>query len=350
MMAERRYGFRFNGVEGGLLLGGVLLTSFLIFVSGVYVGREVAGRKGIVQSQQVLRVPVAAYSDPAVTARAPVPSDTASSRVAVNTPLTWPVAKEKIVPPVPLEPSVTKSEEPQSRERAKAESTPTRVTAPVAPVNVPRTTHSQAVKEETLSPRTKPAAEPLAPKVPVAVASRSERNERAAVTQSPRIEARTPVAQPSRIGAEARRPVTQNPRSEAVEKKPTNVTVANMERAESAARPRVPAPETKRVATEKSVDKSKETKPMLAAAKKTEKLVAGWRVQVGATTYQETAQDMARELRELGYEPMVSKVQMNGETLYRVRIGKFGKQGEAVSAVGRFRREGRFSQAYLVSE
>ena len=50
MMAERRYGVRFNGVEGGLLLGGVLLASFLIFVSGVYVGREVAGRKGVAQT------------------------------------------------------------------------------------------------------------------------------------------------------------------------------------------------------------------------------------------------------------------------------------------------------------
>ena len=85
-------------------------------------------------------------------------------------------------------------------------------------------------------------------------------------------------------------------------------------------------------------------------AKKAEKQSTGWRVQVGATNYQETAQDMARELRELGYSPLVSKVQMNGETLYRVRIGKFNKQGEAMAAVGRFRREGRFSQAYLVSE
>jgi cell division septation protein DedD len=80
------------------------------------------------------------------------------------------------------------------------------------------------------------------------------------------------------------------------------------------------------------------------------KASSAWRVQVGATTYQETAQDMARELRELGYRPSVSKVQINGETLYRVRIGSFGKQGEAAATVGRFRREGRFSQAYLVSE
>jgi cell division protein FtsN len=201
------------------------------------------------------------------------------------------------------------------------------------------------VKDDTPPPRTKPV-EPFAPKIPVAMASRSERGEKAAVPQSPRVEAKVSVPQNPRGEAEERKPAPSNPRSDISEKKPATVTVANVEKIESAARLRVPASEGKRAAD----DKNTETKPTLATAKKAPKLLAGWRVQVGATTYQETAQDMARELRELGYDPMVSKVQMNGETLYRVRIGKFGKQGEAVSTVGRFRREGRFSQAYLVSE
>jgi hypothetical protein len=343
MMAERRYGFRFNGVEGGVLLGGVLLASFLIFVSGVYVGREVAGRKGVAQSQ-VVRVPVSAFTDPAMTAKSTAPNDTTSPRtVAVNTPLTWPAPKEKVVPPVP---SIVKSEEPQQREREKTEPATTHVNVPVAPVNVPRTTPSLAVKENDPPPRSKPTVEPFAPKFPVAVASRSERSDKTAAAQTPRIEAKTSVPQSTRGAIEERRPVAQNPRSETAEKKPSAVTVAHVERIESAARPRVPAPEGKR----SGEDKNKEAKAALAATKKAAKQLAAWRVQVGATTYQETAHDMARELRELGYDPMVSTVQMNGETLYRVRIGKFGKQGEAASAVGRFRREGRFSQAYLVSE
>ena len=100
-MTERRYGFRFSVVEGGLLFGGVLLTSFLIFVSGVYVGREVAGRK-VVPHSQVVRLPVSSFSDPSAVRATPtkdsVPMRTASGN---NVPLAWPVTKEKMSPPAP---------------------------------------------------------------------------------------------------------------------------------------------------------------------------------------------------------------------------------------------------------
>jgi len=135
-------------------------------------------------------------------------------------------------------------------------------------------------------------------------------------------------------------------RSENSEKKPTAVTVARVEKGE----PQEHAQGITSEALRAVEGKGKEAKPTAPVVKKETKQLAGWRVQVGATTYEETAHDMARELRELGYSPLVSKVHTNGETLYRVRIGKFNKQGEAVAAVGRFRREGRFSQAYLVSE
>jgi hypothetical protein len=55
-------------------------------------------------------------------------------------------------------------------------------------------------------------------------------------------------------------------------------------------------------------------------------------------------------LRAQGYAPSVSKVQKEGEMLYRIRVGKFATQEEAVAAIGRFRRDGKFSQAYPVSE
>jgi cell division septation protein DedD len=174
------------------------------------------------------------------------------------------------------------------------------------------------VNDDENSPlRAKSVGEPLTPKSPSAVDHQTEKTAPAVAV-----------------------------RVENVDRKPPPLTLAHVEKAETPVRPRASATEVKR-----PVDgKSNETKPGLTTAKKAEKPSAGWRVQVGATTYQETAQDMVRELRELGYSPLVSKVQMNGETLYRVRIGKFNKHGEAAAAVGRFRREGRFSQAYLVSE
>ena len=314
-MTERRYGFRFSVVEGGLLFGGVLLTSFLIFVSGVYVGREVAGRK-VAPHSQVVRLPVSSFSDPSAVRATPtkdsVPMRTASGN---NVPLAWPVTKEKMSPPAP---PTTRPEPFQQTEKAQPGPLPSQANVPVTEGKGQRVAPSPYVNDDDNVPsRAKPVEESLTPKLPSAVDSQTEKT-------APAVAARV----------------------ENMDRKPSSLTVAHVEKSEMPVRPRVSAAEVKR-----PIDgKSNETKPGLTAAKKPEKPSAGWRVQVGATTYQETAQDMARELRELGYSPLVSKVQMNGETLYRVRIGKFNKHGEAAAAVGRFRREGRFSQAYLVSE
>jgi cell division septation protein DedD len=75
-----------------------------------------------------------------------------------------------------------------------------------------------------------------------------------------------------------------------------------------------------------------------------------WRVQVEATSREEVAREIAQSLRAQGYAPSISRVQREGEVLYRIRVGKFATQDEAVAAIGRFRREGKFSQAYPVSE
>jgi cell division septation protein DedD len=311
-MTERRYGFRFSGVEGGLFIGSALLASFLIFVSGMYVGKEVAGRK-VVTPSQVVRAPVAPFSDP-LAGRAPSTSDSTAGQTAStsNVPLEWPVAKEKMTPSTPL---VTKQEVLQQTEKEKSRLAQSAVNDPE--MKRQREVQSPFVNEENIPSRARPVGESFTPKLPAAVASRTEK-------------ATTVVAS----------------RGENIDKKPMPITVARVEKTETSARPQALASEARRPLD----GKGSGTKLGLTMAKKAEKQSAGWRVQVGATNYQETAQDMARELRELGYSPLVSKVQMNGETLYRVRIGKFNKQGEAMAAVGRFRREGRFSQAYLVSE
>ena len=75
-----------------------------------------------------------------------------------------------------------------------------------------------------------------------------------------------------------------------------------------------------------------------------------WVVQVQATTQEEAAQNLAKQLREQGLAPVVSKVERQGEVWYRVRVGKFANEDEARAVVSRFRREGKFSQAYPVLE
>ena len=93
-----------------------------------------------------------------------------------------------------------------------------------------------------------------------------------------------------------------------------------------------------------------DTREAPSPAQKATRPTKGWRVQVEATNHEETAQEIAKALRAQGYDPSVSKVTKQGEVWYRVRVGRFTTQEEAVAAITRFRREGKFSQAYLVSE
>ncbi|MBI3301954.1 MAG: SPOR domain-containing protein, partial [Deltaproteobacteria bacterium] len=75
-----------------------------------------------------------------------------------------------------------------------------------------------------------------------------------------------------------------------------------------------------------------------------------WGVQVHATKQEEVAQNVAKMLREQGLVPLVSKVERQGEVWYRVRVGSFANEEEARNVVTRFRHEGKFAQAYPVSE
>lgn len=93
-----------------------------------------------------------------------------------------------------------------------------------------------------------------------------------------------------------------------------------------------------------------EVKEAPSPTQKATRPTKGWKVQVEATSREENAQEIAKALRAQGYEPSVSKVTKQGEVWYRVRIGRFATQEEAVAAIARFRREGKFSQAYPVSE
>jgi cell division septation protein DedD len=97
-----------------------------------------------------------------------------------------------------------------------------------------------------------------------------------------------------------------------------------------------------------------ETKPSpqakTAALSQRESSTRGsWSIQVHATRDQESARRLADQLRSQGYAPIVSKIVRDREVWYRVRIGSFASADEARASVERFRREGKFSQAYPVS-
>jgi hypothetical protein len=67
-MAERRYGFRFSFAEGCVLVGGVALASFLIFVFGVYAGKELEARQAA-ENTRTVRLAVQTPQDESNTSR-----------------------------------------------------------------------------------------------------------------------------------------------------------------------------------------------------------------------------------------------------------------------------------------
>ncbi|MEW6298912.1 MAG: SPOR domain-containing protein, partial [Thermodesulfobacteriota bacterium] len=71
-MAERRYNFRFSLPEGCVILASLFLTSFLIFLFGVHVGKETQARKAVQQGRTV-RVPVALTDSERATLSASAP-------------------------------------------------------------------------------------------------------------------------------------------------------------------------------------------------------------------------------------------------------------------------------------
>lgn len=279
-MAEQRYGIHFSLFGGVALLVSVLLSSFLIFVSGVYVGREVAASKAA-QQVQAVRVPVSAPEEPS-----------ALRSTTTNSPLTWQLPKESLVGSSSL---IVKAETTATGQKGKPGNTAPRLSSPVPaspatppPINAPISGNR--------SPSSRPSGEAASAQPPTATIARTEKPEASSL-------------QSSRSNADGQS-----------------------------------SPDVK--STEAKGDIPASQKP----AQKPVGRAKRWKVQVEATTQETTAQDIAKALREQGYDPSISKIVKQGEVWYRVRVGKFTSQEEADAAISRFRREGKFSQAYPVSE
>jgi cell division septation protein DedD len=75
-----------------------------------------------------------------------------------------------------------------------------------------------------------------------------------------------------------------------------------------------------------------------------------WSVQVGATTNAREALDMTLKLRTKGFSAFTSQAGVRGQTLYRVRVGRYATREEAREVEARLRRSGEFQGAYVTSE
>jgi cell division septation protein DedD len=285
-MTERRYGFRFNAVEAGVLVMSVLLTSVLIFLSGVYVGKGVEAHRTVEQTS-ALRMPITITNE--------------SRSSVANTPLAWKLPKDKPTASHTFDPSVAEEKE-----------------------HPPTSSETQSLAT--------PIQKGLAQKTPVTDTLSKERSEKSEekVRSKTEDQALVSAKDKPRLVKEASLAAREKVRTEIEDDRELALRTAAVQ-----SRPN---------------DKDEGKKVSLVPAQKMTSGAKKWKVQVEATSREEVAQEIARSLRAQGYAPSVSKVQKEGEVLYRIRVGKFATQEEAVAAIGRFRRDGKFSQAYPVSE
>lgn len=298
-MAERRYGFRCSFSEGCLLLLSLLLTSSFVFLFGMYVGKA-GGARQETQQTEIVRVPVTGGKEspslrPPASASLPakLPLEKPSVQPPKNAPVLADVMEEKFPLPPPL-PKVTAKVEPMPLPPPKKEAS----VQPTArsPIEDSSAAAERPARRPSQIDDSPPAVERPARKPPVPPAA-------------PKVKAAgvKPAAPPKVVASVKPTPVPQ--------KKLSSATTALPKR----------------------------EKPVASSAGR-------WSIQVQETRQQETVQQTVRLLRAQGYVPTVIKAMKSGEVWYRVRVGKFRRQEEAVSAIADIRRGGRFNQAYMVSE
>ncbi len=77
---------------------------------------------------------------------------------------------------------------------------------------------------------------------------------------------------------------------------------------------------------------------------------SGWSIQVNAAKDETTANSVMRKLQERGFNAYVVKVTLQGDTWYRVRVGRFPTMEAATAAVARLKSDESYSRAFLVND
>ena len=72
-----------------------------------------------------------------------------------------------------------------------------------------------------------------------------------------------------------------------------------------------------------------------------------WTVQVSAFPNDRTSRDLAKRLRNAGYEAYVAQAHINGQTWHRVRVGRLTTRGQAKELQGLLMRKLKFRQAFI---
>lgn len=297
-MAERRYGFRFSFVEGCVIAASILCGSFLVFLFGVYAGREMESRR-IAESARITRVINAPVTAPARSEERPKSAPKDNLQVRNSVPLLSPLPDTE-------------------RKTSVGVLTPPR---PETSLVIP-----PAVPEKDLPPPPLPDTQVV---------------RKAPQPELGTVERETPLSQPSVPKVIPPKPPTELAKV-ATPPAPTPFVARSPENVASVQPPPVIAASPKPEPIVAKVQKGATEKNVSMAGKR-------WSVQVYASQAEGEAKRLADQLRSQGHMPMVSTVERNGVTWYRVRVGAFTSDEEARVSVERFRREGKFPQAYPTS-
>jgi hypothetical protein len=114
---------------------------------------------------------------------------------------------------------------------------------------------------------------------------------------------------------------------------------------------KAPAPAPARPPTPTSVSPTAGTPPPAATAPAPPRSGSGgWTVLASPTRSRAEADDLQRQLRGKGYEATVVRVARDGDTWYRVQIGRFGSAAQASEVVQRLRERDGVSHVFVASE
>ncbi|MBI3757535.1 MAG: SPOR domain-containing protein [Deltaproteobacteria bacterium] len=302
-MAERRYGFRFSFAEGCIIVVSLVGSSFLVFLFGIYAGRELEARKAAEHTNSV-RLTVTGGGEAANSAK-----------------------EEQETPAAVLQPpTAATADKPKTVVVVTSPRLPEHVAAAATPVNSP-----SIGSQETTS-----AAKLTAPQKLQSAAGEYQSTKASPSTPPPTVSS---VAVPDKklTPFPAKEPVAG---MESLKRVQTNAATLKAGPAPSVASPGA-------VAEEKKQTEEEDSHPSLA--KKPLPAQGRWSVQVQALRDKEGARQLVRKLQSQGYAPMVNRVVRDGEVWYRVRVGSFASSEEARISVERLRREGKFPQAYPAS-
>lgn len=98
------------------------------------------------------------------------------------------------------------------------------------------------------------------------------------------------------------------------------------------------------------VEAARPERPAPPSAPPAARLLGGWTVHASPTRSREEAEALLGKLRGRGYDASIVRVLRDGDTWYRIQVGRFSSSEQAAEVVQRLREREGVSHAFVASE